>query len=283
MTARITLQINSFAQGGFSETYWTNDSSVTSAKASALRIIGARAPLLGSEHVIFGYRTSIVGQPGVGSYDVTNPGNSGVPSIDDNDLLSTGLTYRMTNGSQSVYRLLKGIPDVWVDWNPAVQKMIVKPVAVAPFNLFSVALRLLGAGWPSAKKKGVAGTATQLISSIGIGGNGQLILTVPSTTGYGVINGSPVAIAGLKGLAGKLNGTYGPNAYSVTDATHLLFNVQCSLGQSLNYTANTGTVRLTNSGSNFISATVIDSNYVASSHKVGRGFGATRGRRSGKR
>lgn len=283
MPGKVVLLINSTGALGWSETYWTSSSSLDGLAGDAAAIIKVRTPMLGKDYYVTGSRRSVLGV-GNGSVLIKSDGtNAGTVSTKDNDVGATGLQYTMGSGNRTVTRILRGIPDDWAEWSEPLRAMVGSASLRKYFDAFSVGLVNNRVGWLASQKKGAGGTSTQKIASLSISASGGLEVNVPSTAGYGVLNGSPVAIAGLKGLAGKLNGTYGPNSYSVTSGTKLTFGRQASIGQVFNYVADTGTVRLTQAPSNFLAVDKVETQNRCVTHKVGRPFSYAHGRRSGKR
>jgi len=164
---------------GWSETYYINLSSLPAVLTATIALEKARSPMLGTGSVLEAARISDVDKPRQCSL---YPADELPLNEEFTDTAWNGILVELCAGNNEYHRslILRGVPDVWIVYNPTTGQMAVTNTATKAFGNFLVQLKK---GWQMrVVSKDDADVNKRDVTQINSALNGMVDVTIPGTT-----------------------------------------------------------------------------------------------------
>lgn len=284
---RCTILFNRTDVAGWSESYYTSATEIDAAIAGFAPILAARRACLSSYCYVYGVRYTSNTAARTSRLIINNspqitPSGPGTPNNFDPDIGVAGALATFTNSvGRSSEHICRGLPDSSVEWNAGLNRMQMNSGVLGPLNNFASVLtaQANNAGWFSRSTLLQDQTKSTPISVLTTNSQGYVRLGVASTATFNPVTDGAIIVSGFKGQLGGLNGTYSALAWSVASPTTIGITKILADPLTLIYSGQGGFLRLQKPTFHSYAPVTAWPGSLVRSHRIGRPFGATRGRR----
>lgn len=284
---RCTILFNRTDVAGWSESYYTDATTIEGAIANFAPVLTARRACLSAYCYVYGvrYTSSTVARQSrliLNSSPQITPSGAGTPNNFDPDIGVAGAlgTFVNTAGRSSEH-ICRGLPDSPVEWSAPLNRMQMNAGILGPLNNFANALTSQNnhMGWFSRSTLLAGGSKSTPIKVLTTNAQGYVRLGVDSSAGFNPVTDGAIIVSGFKGPLGGLNGTYSALAWSVASPTNIGITKILADPLTLLYSGQGGFLRVQAPTFNAYTPLTAWPGSLVRSHRIGRPFGATRGRR----